>query len=190
VSIASRYRKLQERTAKKGWPALMSIVEFEELVMDEVCHWCGGAAASGDGSAGLDRIDNSVGYVVGNVVACCFTCNRERGTLTYEEYQLVWLFRRNKASAYARVERESEKGRARARMHNDKRSVPWKLEIRRRMRMRRMGLNPDAPEPPVPAMDDLRRWREDHRMTQRDAALRLGVSRKTVQRAERRLRKR
>lgn len=190
MSIESRYRKLQERTAKKDWPALMSIVEFEEAVMDDVCHWCGGQAASGDGSAGLDRIDNGFGYVVGNVVPCCFTCNRERGTLTYEEYQLVWLFRRNKASAYARVERESEKGRARARVHNDKRSVPWKLELRRRMKLRRAGLDPDAPAPALPAMDELKQWRADHRMTQRDAALRLGVSRETVQRAERRLRKR
>lgn len=35
---------------------------------------------------GIDRVDNSKGYVSGNVVACCSTCNRMKHTLGVEEF--------------------------------------------------------------------------------------------------------
>ena len=35
---------------------------------------------------GLDRIDNSIGYVKGNIVACCRTCNFMKGTKTVKEF--------------------------------------------------------------------------------------------------------
>lgn len=47
------------------------------------CSWCGDR----DRASGVDRIDNSLGYINGNVVACCTTCNRMK--LNYsEEYFL------------------------------------------------------------------------------------------------------
>ena len=49
------------------------------------CHYCGAAPSNemhnGKDRArtisysGIDRIDNTIGYVVGNVVSCCQTCN-------------------------------------------------------------------------------------------------------------------
>jgi len=39
---------------------------------------------------GLDRIDSNKGYVKGNVVACCGTCNMAKGTKTLEEFN-VWI---------------------------------------------------------------------------------------------------
>lgn len=38
---------------------------------------------------GLDRIDNSVGYIKGNVVACCKICNRGKGASTLKEW-IAW----------------------------------------------------------------------------------------------------
>jgi 5-methylcytosine-specific restriction endonuclease McrA len=38
---------------------------------------------------GLDRVDNSRGYTVDNVVTCCATCNRAKGTMTAGEF-LAW----------------------------------------------------------------------------------------------------
>lgn len=35
---------------------------------------------------GLDRIDNTKGYLEDNVVACCKTCNVAKNTMTHEEY--------------------------------------------------------------------------------------------------------
>jgi hypothetical protein len=39
---------------------------------------------------GLDRVDNAVGYEDGNVVPCCITCNKAKGTHTLEEF-LTWV---------------------------------------------------------------------------------------------------
>lgn len=41
---------------------------------------------------GIDRIDNSVGYVYDNCVTCCTECNWAKGTRTQEEF-LNWIFR-------------------------------------------------------------------------------------------------
>lgn len=35
---------------------------------------------------GLDRIDNSKGYIEGNILACCFVCNKAKGTMSYKEF--------------------------------------------------------------------------------------------------------
>ena len=43
-------------------------------------------------SNGIDRIDNSKGYVDGNVVPCCTTCNYAKRTLTVEQF-LSWINR-------------------------------------------------------------------------------------------------
>ena len=35
---------------------------------------------------GLDRIDNSKGYVSDNVVPCCFVCNDKKGKMSFRDY--------------------------------------------------------------------------------------------------------
>lgn len=48
------------------------------------CHWCGDPPSNRRYRKrsfgefiynGIDRVNNSIGYVAGNVVSCCFTCN-------------------------------------------------------------------------------------------------------------------
>lgn len=41
---------------------------------------------------GIDRIDSSKGYVKGNVVACCGTCNKAKLVMTQPEF-LAWVER-------------------------------------------------------------------------------------------------
>lgn len=35
---------------------------------------------------GIDRVDNSKGYIISNVVSCCRLCNKMKGTLTHNEF--------------------------------------------------------------------------------------------------------
>lgn len=42
--------------------------------------------------SGIDRIDNSRGYVQGNIIACCWTCNRAKATMTLNEFA-SWMKR-------------------------------------------------------------------------------------------------
>jgi len=46
------------------------------------CGYCGGAIAS----IGLDRIDNSRGYEIGNIVSCCGLCNRMKSDMSRDEF--------------------------------------------------------------------------------------------------------
>lgn len=41
---------------------------------------------------GIDRVDNDLGYIHGNIVPCCGFCNRAKGTKSYDEF-VAWLKR-------------------------------------------------------------------------------------------------
>lgn len=64
---------------------------FRELT-EEKCHYCGAEPSKTAGNKhqqlngnytynGLDRVANSKGYTQSNVVPCCFTCNKMKGTM-------------------------------------------------------------------------------------------------------------
>lgn len=56
------------------------------------CHYCGKHPSKPHRKCesflynGLDRVDNSVGYIESNVVPCCFICNKMKGVLSKEEF--------------------------------------------------------------------------------------------------------
>lgn len=43
-------------------------------------------------TSGIDRVDNSLGYEEGNVVPCCGSCNKAKGTGTYQDF-MKWINR-------------------------------------------------------------------------------------------------
>lgn len=49
------------------------------------CQYCGETELS---KTGLDRIDNSIGYIESNVNPCCITCNLIRKDMPYEAWLL------------------------------------------------------------------------------------------------------
>ncbi len=60
--------------------------EVRNLVSSD-CHYCGKPACNG-----IDRKDNSVGYVPANCLPCCKICNYAKLDLSYEEF-LAWIRR-------------------------------------------------------------------------------------------------
>lgn len=42
--------------------------------------------------SGIDRVDNSKGYVLGNCVSCCNVCNKAKGSLSLPDF-LKWIER-------------------------------------------------------------------------------------------------
>lgn len=69
----------------------LSKEQFRKLTSSP-CHYCGCGPSitkctNGWGDYvfnGIDRLDNSKGYVVENCVACCRTCNRGKGAWSYD----------------------------------------------------------------------------------------------------------
>lgn len=45
-------------------------LEFDVLMCDAKCKYC-----NFKGDIGIDRIDNSIGYISNNIVSCCKVCN-------------------------------------------------------------------------------------------------------------------
>ena len=61
---------------------------LRDLVTDR-CYYCGAASQP---TNGIDRVDNSKGYVFGNVVTCCRTCNLSKSDRSGDEF-LDWVRR-------------------------------------------------------------------------------------------------
>ena len=57
---------------------------FEQFMMfwQKPCHYCDDPIET----IGLDRIVNSEGYTIGNVVPCCFTCNTGKMSQSADSY--------------------------------------------------------------------------------------------------------
>ena len=95
-----RFRKLLQ-TARSSAPKRGLAFDerlFETLIETPptVCACCGVAldyavrSREESGRApSLDRIDNAVGYVVGNVYITCLRCNRLKNNATFEEIQAI-----------------------------------------------------------------------------------------------------
>lgn len=71
------------------------------VLFSGTCHYCGVIPSQVAGKSrnngaffynGIDRLDNAVGYVVGNVVSCCGVCNHAKHMMPYEKF-CDWLRR-------------------------------------------------------------------------------------------------
>jgi len=68
--------------------------ELVEKLSQSNCYYCGSAPTNKvkfNGREytynGIDRVDNTKGYVEGNVVSCCKHCNHFKGERTFEEFK-------------------------------------------------------------------------------------------------------
>jgi hypothetical protein len=60
--------------------------QFESITKKD-CNYCGK-----NGPNGIDRIDNSIGYIKVNCVACCKHCNYAKGNLSIADFN-TWTKR-------------------------------------------------------------------------------------------------
>lgn len=84
----------------KGFAMELSSEEVADLSSSD-CFYCGAAPSrrmknyvhdSGLRWNGIDRIDSSIGYVFGNCVPCCTTCNLRKSNANYFEF-IEWIQR-------------------------------------------------------------------------------------------------
>lgn len=76
--ITTRYAFSKRRAAKRKKEFTLSIEEYQKLI-DEPCYYCNGYFGKVECAVGLDRLDSSVGYLLENVVSCCYDCNTLKG---------------------------------------------------------------------------------------------------------------
>lgn len=85
------YTQYKQRATKKAMPFSLTIEEFIHIISQN-CHYCGSEPAAVHTHHknhitfnGVDRVNSHQGYEPGNVVACCWICNRAKGTLSPEQ---------------------------------------------------------------------------------------------------------
>lgn len=88
-TLFSRYRRDAER---RNLVFQLDLEYFSEITIAN-CYYCGAKPSSEHGADenngkyvynGVDRVDNTIGYVPGNCVACCKSCNALKGAVTPE----------------------------------------------------------------------------------------------------------
>lgn len=74
--VKARFTIAKAAAKQSGHIWGLSLEEFSEL-NSRPCNYCGGPLPTK--GRGLDRLDNSRGYLMGNVTPCCTVCNTVRG---------------------------------------------------------------------------------------------------------------
>lgn len=84
----------KSNSRNKGFTFELDEDEFRRMVKDN-CHYCGNPPSTIINKKGLngeyiyngiDRLDSNLGYLKGNVVTCCKTCNYLKSNYSYEEF--------------------------------------------------------------------------------------------------------
>lgn len=76
-----RYLSYKKGSRERGFIFTITLDEFIKF-WNKDCFYCGDKIEG----IGLDRVDNSIGYDINNVVSCCTTCNTMKMAETYDSF--------------------------------------------------------------------------------------------------------
>lgn len=82
------YDRYKSSAKSREIPFELTLEQFNTMIRMD-CTYCGAEPSMevrGELFNGLDREDNTKGYYINNVAACCSTCNKMKGTLSSEEF--------------------------------------------------------------------------------------------------------
>ena len=91
----NRLRQYQKRAERQGVKWNLTEEQFKEITQ-QPCYYCGAKPSNRVGKNykngvyicnGIDKINNTEGYTIDNVVPCCKTCNSAKGTLSLQEFK-------------------------------------------------------------------------------------------------------
>lgn len=81
------WKKYKRNARRRNIQFKLSIKEFANIMLNKRCFYCGVfPVPARHFYHGLDRVNNKVCYVAGNVVPCCSVCNYMKGSLTLDEF--------------------------------------------------------------------------------------------------------
>jgi hypothetical protein len=79
-----RYLKYIQSAKKRN---LFFDISYEDFVLitNNVCTYCNELSPNCR-HVGIDRVDNSIGYIKDNIIPCCSVCNRMKSQLSVEDF--------------------------------------------------------------------------------------------------------
>lgn len=90
--VINNYKKCAE---KRGYIYDLTEKQFKEITQRK-CYYCGAKPANVKSGKlyngeyiynGIDRVNNTKGYTIDNVVSCCKTCNMAKNNLSLQEFR-------------------------------------------------------------------------------------------------------
>ena len=77
ATLKGRYSKYKTTAKSFNREFNISLEEFSSF-WDKPCYYCKDPISG----IGLDRVNSDVGYILENIVSCCYTCNRMKMNLS------------------------------------------------------------------------------------------------------------
>ena len=84
-SPQAMYKLYKKSAERRGIEFNIQVGDFVVLLKQD-CVYCGGTPPQDSGRNGLDRIDNTQGYLLTNIVPCCIKCNQMKGKLSRQDF--------------------------------------------------------------------------------------------------------
>jgi hypothetical protein len=75
-----RFYKMEKRCQQNGMIFELTLENYENNFYKKPCKYCGQEAK------GVDRVDNNKGYLIGNMVPCCWVCNKMKIDHSKEDF--------------------------------------------------------------------------------------------------------
>jgi hypothetical protein len=81
ATARQKYNTYKNMSRGRGYSFELTMPDFMTL-WQQPCSYCGDTIAT----IGIDRVDNSIGYTLGNCVPCCETCNKMKRMQSREQF--------------------------------------------------------------------------------------------------------
>jgi hypothetical protein len=100
AALKGVYRLYMRKAKERGYSFKINLDDFRKLTKER-CYYCGieplqkAKHPKYNGNYiynGIDRIDNSKGYILRNVVSCCKDCNRAKSNMSHDNF-ISWIKR-------------------------------------------------------------------------------------------------
>ena len=90
LDVAKRYMATMHSAKSRNLSFDISFAEFKRIFNTKKCFYTGKRLVHGHNFS-LDRVNNELGYVSGNVVACDETFNKLKANLTIEQINAIYF---------------------------------------------------------------------------------------------------
>jgi hypothetical protein len=80
----TRFKNYKNNAKRRCYSFDLSFDEFMKF-WQQPCWYCGNEIKT----IGIDRIDSKIGYIHGNIISCCISCNWAKNTMTLKEFLVL-----------------------------------------------------------------------------------------------------
>lgn len=102
LDVARKMLNLKQSADSRSIKFDLSFNTLKKMMEQKKCFYTGRQFdPKGDFSLSIDRIDNKLGYIEGNVVACTVEINRKKTDITLEEIEMIYhAIKKSKKGAF------------------------------------------------------------------------------------------